>query len=145
MPHYENLRKKRRYEKNLLSGHTSSLLTGYELVIAVDGGHEYIRTDVPLQKVGHKVDIFQPIQYISKVIERKNHQAAMREGGRFGSVVSCRKISTEDYLKRIEHLNIIRFAPTMEIIDSSITVKKGLEAQQPEKGKPFTIEIIKEN
>jgi hypothetical protein len=142
MPHHINVRKKRQYEKRLLNGQTNPIMTGFQAVIAVNNrkGDGYVRTDVPLIKEGHKVDIFKGIKYISRIIERKTYEAAYREASRWGTVISCRKIEHEFYLHKVE---FIRLKPhyTFELTKNGITVNKKLEALKPEPQIEFTITV----
>jgi hypothetical protein len=140
MPHHINIRKKRQYEKRLLNGQTNPIMTGYQAVIAINGNNSYVRTEVPLRKEGHKVDIFKGVKHISRIIERKTYEAAYREASRWGTVISCRKIEHEFYLHKVEY---IKLKPhyTFELAKNGITVNKKLEALKPEPQIEFTVTV----
>ena len=61
---------------------------------------------VPDGNSRRKIDILPEAPSRTLIKAFRSHEAAMKYGKRYGTVVSCHKVDTSPYLLNIEHLNL---------------------------------------
>jgi len=107
---------------------------------------------LPDGKGGHsnKIDV-EPDVHKRTLLKRfggnKAHKRAMAWGRKFGTVLSCRKVDHEAYLKNIEHLNLTPKPIVVEMDSGEFTINRDLQMQRTRRrrGRKIDIEILDKN